>query len=239
MGGRKPAEYRKLRQRYKPKSISLVIIAESPPSNGKYFYDRNGLPSEPLFAAMMKQLGVDPRCPKEDGLREFQRKGWFLVDATYKPVDKLSDSSADRVIKRRYQSLRNDLATLIPDRSTPLVLIKVNVCHILEPRLTEDGFSVLNGGRAVYFPSNGRQPDFHRQFGAILESAGITQTAKRNGSVRKELAAGVNQWKQSRHLVHAVAGRRTTTFCILLIKVTGLSSTPINFWNARAAKRFV
>jgi Family of unknown function (DUF5677) len=177
MGGRKPAEYRELRQQYKPESISLVIIAESPPSNGKYFYDRKGLPSEPLFAAMMKQLGVDPRCPKEDGLREFQRKGWFLVDATYKPVDKLSDSSADRVIKRRYQSLRHELATLIPDRSTPLVLIKVNVCHILEPRLTEDGFNVLNGGRAVYFPSNGRQPDFHRQFGAILESAGITQTA--------------------------------------------------------------
>jgi hypothetical protein len=154
-----------------------VIIAESPPHSGKYFYDPAGAPSEALFAAMMKQLGVAPRCPKQDGLRQFQRKGWFLVDATYQPVNNLSEASADRVIERDYPSLRDDLATLMSARSTPLVLIKVNVCRILEPRLTEDGFNVLNGGRAVYFPSNSNQPDFHRQFGAILETAGITRTA--------------------------------------------------------------
>ena len=56
----------------------------------------------------------------------------------------------------------------MPNRSTPLVLIKANVCRILEPLLSKDGFSVLNGGRAVYFPSNGRQMEFKKQFSDVL-----------------------------------------------------------------------
>jgi hypothetical protein len=63
-----------------------------------------------------------------------------------------------------------------PDTSIPLVLIKANVCRILEPRLAKDGFNVLNGGRVVYFPGTGRQKDFQLQFGAILKAAGLTQS---------------------------------------------------------------
>jgi hypothetical protein len=55
------------------------------------------------------------------------------------------------------------------DRSIPLVLIKANVCRILEPKLTDDGFNVLNGGRITYFPSTGRQKEFQRQFSAIVK----------------------------------------------------------------------
>jgi len=69
-----------------------------------------------------------------------------------------------------YQSLREDLARLSPDRFVPLILIKENVCRLLEARLKEDGFNVLNSGRVIYFPSHGRQKDFHRQFAAVLES---------------------------------------------------------------------
>jgi len=69
-----------------------------------------------------------------------------------------------------YDLLRDDLEKMLPDKSTPIVLIKANVCRLLEPMLKQDGFNVLNKGSAVYFPSNGRQPEFHTQFGAILRS---------------------------------------------------------------------
>ena len=72
--------------------------------------------------------------------------------------------------KRNRASLREDLASLLPDRSAPLILIKENVCRLLEARLREDGFNVLNSGRVIYFPSHGRQNDFHRQFAAVLKS---------------------------------------------------------------------
>src|SRR6266571_752873 len=167
--GRKRAEYIDLRRRYEPESIRLVIIAESPPASGKYFYDPAGVSSEPLFAALMKQLRLSP-LTKEDGLREFQRSGWVLVDATYEPVNKLAASGRDRAIDRDYPLLRDDLASLMSDRSISLVVIKKNVCRILKPKLVQDGFNVLNGDRLIYFPSTGQQKEFHRQFGAILES---------------------------------------------------------------------
>jgi hypothetical protein len=52
-----------------------------------------------------------------------------------------------------------------------LILIKTNVCRILEPKLTHDGFNVLNCGRVIYFPASGRQ-DFHQQFTAVAGRVG-------------------------------------------------------------------
>jgi hypothetical protein len=54
--------YISLRRRYEPERIRLVIIAESPPASGLYFYDETGAPGEPLFAALMKQLDPSHRC---------------------------------------------------------------------------------------------------------------------------------------------------------------------------------
>jgi hypothetical protein len=169
----KRKEYLSFRRPYEPESLRLVVIAESPPASGLYFYNPTGLRSEPLFAALMQQLGVCPSS-KENGLREFQRRGWILVDATYDPVNALDRASRDRVIVRDYQLLLDDLATLLSaDPSIPLLLIKANVCRILEPKLVEDGFNVLNHGRVIYFPSTGRQKDFRRQFAEIVKSARI------------------------------------------------------------------
>ena len=69
---------------------------------------------------------------------------------------------------RAYPLLRADLETLLPDKSTPVVLMKVNVCRLLEPRLTADGFDVINKGVAIYFPSTGGQTKFHQQCAEIL-----------------------------------------------------------------------
>jgi hypothetical protein len=165
-------EYLALRRPYEPESASLVIVAESPPASGKYFYNSAGSSSEPLFAALMKQLQYSPES-KESGLREFQRRGWILVDATYEPVDKLT-TGRDEVVVRDYHLLRDDLGKFANDRLTPLILIKANVCRLLEPRLLEDGFNVLNRQRVIYFPSSGQQTKFHQQFSAVLASGSRT-----------------------------------------------------------------
>jgi hypothetical protein len=165
-------EYLTLRSKFTPKPVRLVIVAESPPNNRTYFYKPDGKVTEWLFTAMMQQLKCEPTT-KDEGLREFQRKGWVLVDATYEPVDQLGkdDKKREAVILRDYPLLSADLKKMLPDKSsTPIILIKANVCRLLEPRLKEDGFNVLNRGCVVYFPSHGRQPEFHEQFGPILKS---------------------------------------------------------------------
>jgi len=160
-------EYLSLRR--EPRIVKLVIVAESPPASGKYFYNPEGAVSEPLFSALMLQLDLVAPS-KESGLRAFQRRGWVLVDATYEPVN-VDGKNRDHVIIRDYHLLHDDLAAMLADRMTPIALVKENVCRLLEHRLTQDGFNVLNRGRVVYFPSTGRQKEFQQQFTEILKTA--------------------------------------------------------------------
>jgi hypothetical protein len=159
--------YLSFRRKFEPSTVKLAIVAESPPASGKYFYNPAGKITEPLFAALMGQIHFDP-VTKESGLQAFQQKGWVLIDATYEPVNGLKGKARDQVILRDYPLLRDDLTAILPDRSTPIVLVKENICRLLEPKLKEDGLNVLNKGRLVYFPAFGRQEDFRRQFGAIV-----------------------------------------------------------------------
>ena len=90
-----------------------------------------------------------------------------LFAATYQPVNALGSPGRDAVTIR---CCATTFKTLAPEH---VVLIKKNVCSLLEPRLIADGFRVLNAGRAIYFPSHGRQGDFHRQFAEITLAARI------------------------------------------------------------------
>lgn len=169
-------EYLALRQRYEPEHVKLVVVAESPPASGLYFYNPEGRVTEPLFSALMKQLdwhGSD----KAGGLRKLQQWGWLLIDATYEPINQMSGSQRLRVIERDFDLLCDDLKKSAPDRSTPLILIKENVCRILEPQLVREGFNVLNCGLIIPFPSTGHQKQFHEQFAALRRSAGVQGTS--------------------------------------------------------------
>jgi hypothetical protein len=115
----------------------------------------------------MRQLHFVPET-KEEGLREFQRNGWTLVDATYEPVNMLGPQLRDGVIIRDYALLRDDLLTLTPDRADSLILIKANVCRILQSKLTGDGFKVLNRGDVICFPSTRRQTILNYSFPRLL-----------------------------------------------------------------------
>jgi hypothetical protein len=163
------AYYLDLRRRFEPPSATLVIIAESPPISGKFFYDPNGKVSEPLFSALMKHLGIQPKT-KLEGLDGFQHQGWVLIDSTYEPVNELVPAARDRVIERDYAELRDDLRRLLAARwnQVPLVLIKANVCKLLAPKLEKDEFKVLNKDRIIPFPSNGQQGAFDRLFREIV-----------------------------------------------------------------------
>jgi hypothetical protein len=105
------ADYLAFRRQYQPASLRLIIVAESPPFSGKYFYNPDGAVTEPLFSAVMQQIGVKS-VSKQLGLRRLQETGWLLVDATYEPVNDYSDAKKKLVIVRDYPQLRDDLTNL-------------------------------------------------------------------------------------------------------------------------------
>ena len=172
---RQRSKYLYWRRRFEPENAALVIIAERPPgSSGEYFEQaeaRRQGEGEPLLNALVKQLGVQPVL-KAEGLCELRKHGWVLIDATYEPVNAPGKTQRERneVITRDYGELCSDLKRLLGARwcEVPLVLIKANVCRLLDPKLTKDGFNVLNKDRRIYFPSNGNQGHFDRQFRQIV-----------------------------------------------------------------------
>jgi len=174
------SDYLSMRLDFEPtsESIRLVIVAESPPASSKYFYNTNGKVSEPLFKALMKQLCIRAPNTKADGLREFQKRGWVLVDATYQPVNKLSSGEVKSTLNRDYPELCDDLKQLLSTRrhEVPLILIKANVCKLLEPELRKDGFNVANRGHIVYFPRHGHQSKFDLRFREIVSDLGLPTT---------------------------------------------------------------
>jgi len=161
-----------MRGRHQPDNLKLVVVAESPPKGGQYFYNPDGDVSEVLFVALMVRLGFTPTS-KDEGLREFKRRCWTLVDETYELANALSDAAWDKVIVPNCPLLRAGFKQLLRGRSVPVVLIKANVCRILEPKLVADGFKVINNRAVIPFPSHGQQKKFAERFGAVLKAAGI------------------------------------------------------------------
>ena len=156
--------------------------------SGLYFYSPEGKVTEPLFAAMMRHLHFRP-ASKDAGLRAFKDQGWVLVDATYTPVNR--DADRDQVLRRDFDLLCADLRELTGGAEIPAVLLKANVCQILEPLLTANGFQVLNRARRVYFPSHGRQKESAQQFEVILKEAGLLPLAHPAGAQYLSRALGV------------------------------------------------
>lgn len=164
------SHYHNLRK--KPSRLKLVFLLESPPASGKYFYDPDGKTTEPLFAAMMKAIGENPPT-KEEGLAAFARKGLFLMDATYQPVNHIKNrTERDEAILADLPELIEDLNRNLPDRRVPLILVKANICRLLKGPIEAHGFNVIND-EIVPFPSNGWQPVFHHRLQELFSKRKI------------------------------------------------------------------
>ena len=119
---------------------------------------------------MMKLMGYIP-VDKVDGLREFRDRGYVIVDASYRPVNDLGEGkSRDDRILGEYPSLLHDLKALNPDKTIPLILVKANICKLLELPLRNDGFVVANSGILIPFPASGQQNRFRERMAMIWRS---------------------------------------------------------------------
>ena len=146
--------YQALREPFTPEEVKMVLLFESPPASGKYFYDPDGKMTEPLYSAIMKLFNWQPES-KAHGLELMRREGLLLLDATYQQVNHMTKRERRDIMRSEYPELRDRL----PD--TPILIGMVGVLEAIEECLLDDGFKVLNGGLRIPFPSNGQQRRFH------------------------------------------------------------------------------
>lgn len=145
-------KYIELRNKFIPKEIKLIFVFESPPENKGYFYDPNGKTSELLYRSLMEVLFNEKPKTKIEGLKKFQNSGYLLVNPIYDPVNKPPDKIADELILKNYPKFLKDLKNLINDSDVGIILVKSNICRLLENKLIDDKFNVLNKCKIIPFP---------------------------------------------------------------------------------------
>lgn len=161
------------REKYLPKKVNLVFIAESPPFvelgvEPRYFYFDTLSKKDFLYRGMMQALF--PKADVKDKppfLREFQEKGFLLMDASELPVNQYSDKQRDRAILEGLPDLLSRLKSL-PGSPSEIVLIKKNVFDLLYFPLISNSFEVLNK-ESIPFPACGNQKRFRTKLREALK----------------------------------------------------------------------
>ena len=176
--------YSGTRQKYKPKKIKFLLIAESPPpaadiQSSRHFYrtDRVRV-DDRLFVNTMKALYPETadlkeselEANKETWLKKFQSDGWYMIEA-------LEESQVHEVTKKQRQALIKDSLPQIIERvgklankDTRIILIKSNVFDIAAEPLKAAGFNVLNK-KLLDYPGRYNQSAYREKLEKLLDSA--------------------------------------------------------------------
>jgi len=171
------------RQKYKPAHIRLLFIAEAPPEagSGRFFYFENVVQHDGLFLEMMKVLydtqALDAslvRKNKAKYLQRFQEDGFYLIDASDRPI--VEGANKQGVIRQALPALiaRLDELNLV---QTPIVLISKPVFEVCEKPLRTRGWNVINT-ETINFPGSSQQEHFRRKLSGLLRAHGFQVSAE-------------------------------------------------------------
>jgi len=154
--------FNRARRKYRPRNIRLLLIAESPPSSGGFFYFPMTIGKDHLFRETMKALDLWPRnepmrkgVDKRPMLLRFQSMGLYLLDTCDFPVDKLRPMKRRKSVLQQIPRLVNDVIEADP---LHIFVLKSSIFNPVIIALRESGLSsrILNSG-PVPFPSHGNQ----------------------------------------------------------------------------------
>jgi hypothetical protein len=164
--------YSKARDKYKPHSIRVLIIAEAPPcALDRFFYFEDVKKQDSLFLEIMALLYPDQKEQylasgratelKQDLLKNFQSDGYWLIDLSEIPTS-ISGDPSDAEIKILLAKLKK-----LIDKNVPIILIKSNVYDACFETLKANGYNVIN--ERLPFPGSGQQRVFREKFRRALE----------------------------------------------------------------------
>lgn len=75
------------RRRYRPRRVAVLMVAESPPASGRFFYGADSA----LYRAVRDVFTAEyPPTDDQSFLESFRDRGWYLVDLCRTPVNHLT-----------------------------------------------------------------------------------------------------------------------------------------------------
>ena len=172
------------RRKYKPETIKYLLIAEAPPKvkSKRFFYFENVRRYDNLFLETMRVLYLDAcsdikdvRQRKHEFLKKFQKDGFYLIDASDKPMEDTRRARKKRQIEESSPTLKKKVRSLA-SKKTRIILISSTVYKVCYSRLKSEGFNVMNEC-AIPLPI-GWQKEFRKKLSALLSRYGSLRNVR-------------------------------------------------------------
>lgn len=154
----------RLRRQYRPDSVRILFVGESPPASGRFFYQADS----GLYRAIQETfVAAFPPLRKTEFLDSFRSLGCYLVDLCGEPVDRKTQHARRRACRAGEARLARTIRALRPKIIvTMLRSIAVNVRRAQ----AQAGWS----GKNLELPYPGRwyrhRIEFRRQLLPLLTS---------------------------------------------------------------------
>jgi len=173
--------YDEIREKYRPKHVKVLFIAESPPpspetqSSRQFYYTDRIRKDDRLFINTIRALypetleisEADLETAKEEWLQRFAKDGYYMIEA-------LEDSQEHEVTKKQRQARISEVLPRLIGRvgklaapNTKIILIKSNVFDVAAQPLRTAGFHVLNT-ELVDYPGRFNQRAYREKVATLL-----------------------------------------------------------------------
>ncbi len=171
-----------LRNRYKPKYIKYLLIAESPPlsknTSVRFFYNPLQEKYDFMFKSIMEVIFPDFKTQYKKGtkymyLEKFKNEGFYLIDTVDIPINHLRNEKDKN--EKIYSNLKKKIAEIkkLVSKKTPIFIIKKNIFLIFKDLLEKEGYNVVNN-EFIPFPSFGNQLKFKKIFKKYLRRVRVS-----------------------------------------------------------------
>lgn len=154
--------YEALREQYRPKRIDLLLVGESRPAGGTFFY----LSNSNLYYATHEafQLALGPMPPGEQFLQLLRSRGVWLYDLADAPVDRMRGRPRREAVRARV----SDLVELLRDSRPRLVVaVKKDLAATVRQAM-EDAELDTERLRVLPFPLYQWRRDFVRGLARLV-----------------------------------------------------------------------
>lgn len=158
-------EYERIRAHYRRKTIKVLLVGESRPTNGTFFYLGNSNLYKYTVNAFARLLDHD-FTSSEEFLSYFQRTGYFLDDLCQKPINKLL--TEQRTLAR--QSGVNCLSNRISNYSPKAVIcVMKEIQEYVRQAVVQSGVHLEKGFYCIPFPTRRHQLRYESDLLHILK----------------------------------------------------------------------
>lgn len=158
-------EYERIRAQYRPEVVRILLVGESRPEQGTFFYNGDSKLFRYTHNVFCRVLDVKFGSADEF-LQYFRKAGFYLDDLCLKPVNNMNSHNRESARKAGVTVLAKRIKTYSPDA---VICLMKGITPQVRKAVSGSGVNLELGFHSVPFPSKGNQPLYQSEMERVLK----------------------------------------------------------------------